>query len=1125
MKKPLVLLVCFLAFCFALSGAAQATSPIVFPGIEDYYGTGTCGENLTWLREQIGPGAIRLTIRGSGRMYDYDNSNLPPWWDYSTVIEEIVIEDGVTSIGDGAFDCLVHLNSITIPDSVTSIGNSAFSYCGQLYMINLPPALTTIGEYAFLGSGLQAIQIPDSVTRIGKGAFLRCELLGTVSLPAGITAIEDFTFDGCVYLNYIKIPQSVARIGRYAFSRCDSLKYIEIPANVVTIGEGAFGPGPQEVRYGGSRTMWSKIDFSNSNESLRNAAITYLQPDPSPVELNVSVVLNNQAKNKPDRILISSNVAFDNYGITLIGSGTDPAGKTEVSLPYPVTEIQTPVGRIPEDDNLVRNIIVSFKYDGKIYSKNATLTWEDRVELQAPDIDVVPTLSSEEDVNIRLYNGSGLPAGTELYVKRVKEYNGYVSSGYSSSELINEFRIPLSDFIDLEYPDEEAWVYGLGIGGWPSGHYQLTCCFVCDGTYGPEKIIAVEITGEGGRAERPTVTAASSIRAGQPLAVTFPNGIPQGTVVFYTIRDEKQNPVKSPSMGISNGFLDENRSIVIDSFGLDAGEYVIWLYASEDGKKHSDSEILYVTVTGTRPDVPQIDILKNHALINDSNSIRLTGDGLEDYYIVRYKDAAGSDWSYSWYRADINSGHVYFSETQESQSLVLNLGPVNKTDEPEAGTWYFTVRGRKNGCWSEESRTFCLSWWSRGPAPLPSVTVPDQLKAGEPLIILMNAPFPEDLYLSVNILDSEGQYIYSGGIYDYNVNSADSYPVPEYLKYEGLEEGSYQIVLRAYFGGFDPSDSYRFPLTVAGVYDPDPGNNDPDALDSGTCGENLTWTLSTEGVLTIRGTGPMHHYEAAAREAVILPPWTGHSSIIRSVVIESGVTSVGNCAFYGFPALGSVIMADSVESIGTEAFRDCTALTDIRFGAGLTGIGGNAFRRCSGLTSVTLPAGLKSIGETAFAECGLTVVNTEGEVKTMDFFYGSESGSHLYHIALPAAVEHVYSSAFYGNPLPYEDPDLVLPADLKTIEAEAFAGISAGFVRLPEELEAIGGGAFAGSSVRYVYVPQNCNCNNIAGDAFPKGTVILGYPEWLTGYSNAKEFAEENGYTFMGLEDPHFWED
>ena len=103
MKKALVLLVCFLAFCFAMDGAAQATSPIVFPGMEEYYGTGTCGDNLTWVRLPDNPGSAKLIIIGSGPMYDYDYSNRPPWWDCSTVIDEIVIEDGVTSIGYAAF--------------------------------------------------------------------------------------------------------------------------------------------------------------------------------------------------------------------------------------------------------------------------------------------------------------------------------------------------------------------------------------------------------------------------------------------------------------------------------------------------------------------------------------------------------------------------------------------------------------------------------------------------------------------------------------------------------------------------------------------------------------------------------------------------------------------------------------------------------------------------------------------------------------------------------------------------------------------------------------------------------------------------------------------------------------
>ena len=108
--------------------------------------SGSCGTDVKWeLREEI---VLILTISGTGEMENFELSN-QPWKEYAANIEEIVIEEGVRSIGDYAFYNCSSILSITIPDTVTTIGNSAFYGC----------------------TGLRRIVIPDSVTRIGNSAF------------------------------------------------------------------------------------------------------------------------------------------------------------------------------------------------------------------------------------------------------------------------------------------------------------------------------------------------------------------------------------------------------------------------------------------------------------------------------------------------------------------------------------------------------------------------------------------------------------------------------------------------------------------------------------------------------------------------------------------------------------------------------------------------------------------------------------------------------------------------------------------------------------------------------------------------------------------------------------------
>ena len=139
-----------------------------------------------------------------------------------------------------------------------------------------------------------------------------------------------------------------------------------------------------------------------------------------------------------------------------------------------------------------------------------------------------------------------------------------------------------------------------------------------------------------------------------------------------------------------------------------------------------------------------------------------------------------------------------------------------------------------------------------------------------------------------------------------------------------------------------------------------------DIADSGTCGakgSNLTWTLDSEGVLTISGSGDMHDYDFPSA------PWYDSRSRVKSAVIADGVTSIGDDAFKGCTSLTSVTIPDSVTSIGWDAFEDCTSLTSVTIPDSVTRIGEQAFDGCKSLASVTIPDSVTSIGDGAFYCC------------------------------------------------------------------------------------------------------------------------------------------------------------
>jgi hypothetical protein len=139
-------------------------------------------------------------------------------------METLVLEEGMTSIGNYAFFSCIGLPSVTIPNSVTSIGDHAFEYCSGLTSVTIPNSVTDIGSCAFREcSGLTSVTIGNSVTSIGSGAFQSCSGLTSVTIGNSVTSIGSYAFDGCSGLTSVTIGNSVTSIGSEAFRECSGL--------------------------------------------------------------------------------------------------------------------------------------------------------------------------------------------------------------------------------------------------------------------------------------------------------------------------------------------------------------------------------------------------------------------------------------------------------------------------------------------------------------------------------------------------------------------------------------------------------------------------------------------------------------------------------------------------------------------------------------------------------------------------------------------------------------------------------------------------------------------------------------------------------------------------------------
>lgn len=196
--------------------------------------SGTCGESATWSISAEGV----LTISGTGAIGDY-TENDAPWQSLRADITAIVIEKGITRIGNYAFhDCWVATSAV-LPEGLVEIGENAFRSCGALEEIDLPPELTTIGIGAFYyTSALTSITIPGSVETF-LDAF-NDSGLETVTIENGVDEVDSYAFCNCYHLKSVTLPDSIQSIGNYAFSGCQQLEELDLPDGITSFGEYAF---------------------------------------------------------------------------------------------------------------------------------------------------------------------------------------------------------------------------------------------------------------------------------------------------------------------------------------------------------------------------------------------------------------------------------------------------------------------------------------------------------------------------------------------------------------------------------------------------------------------------------------------------------------------------------------------------------------------------------------------------------------------------------------------------------------------------------------------------------------------------------------------------------------------
>ena len=284
---------------------------------------------------------------------------------------------------------------------------------------------------------------------------------------------------------------------------------------------------------------------------------------------------------------------------------------------------------------------------------------------------------------------------------------------------------------------------------------------------------------------------------------------------------------------------------------------------------------------------------------------------------------------------------------------------------------------------------------------------------------------------------------------------------------------------------------------------------------SGECGnqgDNLTWQLTGDGVLTVAGTGAMSDYGSSDT------PWVDYRDRIKSVVLESGVNQIGKYAFSDCSNLTDVTIPEGVTGIAAYAFNRCTGLKSISIPGTVTSIGDSAFYKCSNLTGLTIPEGVTHIGASAFRSCtslaDVTVANSVISIGSLAF----ADCTNLTGIALPGGLRTLGSNPFKGctqitsftiseSNSSFCSVDGVLFNEACTRILAVPGGIS-GSYSIPDGVTSIDSYAFSG-------------CSSLTGVTIPSGVTGIGSYAFsgcssLTGVTILDGVKRIDSYAFSG---------
>ena len=876
-----------------------------------------------------------LTISGTGEMYNFTYYTVP-WYSQKSNIKSVNIVNEVTSIGDYAFSECQNIYSIDIPKSMTVIGKYSFWGCSSLSSIIIPDSVIKIDDNAFYEcKALTDISIPDSVTSLGKAVFYNCFNLKSVKLPDNLTVLPPSFFGACFRLESIDLPNTLTTIGNSAFGACEKLLNINIPENVTEIGGDAFS---------GCHGLKS-IVIPDSVESIKAGTFHYCWG-----LISVSLPVN----------------------LKYIGKQAFCECKSLISLDIPdmVTSIEDDAficcGNLKEinvdlDNNSYSSI------DGVLIDKKRNSIFQYPCGNEAHTYDIPNNVVSINDY--AFYDCKSLES-----VNISNNVKSIGTCAFENCTSLTSITIPNS----VTQIGDEAFRYCTDLksvnilGGVTSIGYAVFCnCTSLKSLNISDSVTSIE---------------SSAFYECSLTHIHIPNGktasdykgkgsLPNNDEYYFPL--DKNGHCSDPDcpMGL---YFDPKKCGKCGS----SGSNLVWEYSNGTLTITGSGDMYsYWYLEDSTPWKEYADEINTVVLDSRITSIGSGAfDKCSNLSEITIPDGVKSIGAFAFRDAGLTSLNIPDSVTSIGTGAFENLKRITSINIPNS--WTSIQNYAFYGCTNLKSVNIPNSVTSIGfyafcnCTNLKSVNIPDSVTSIENGAFLCCKSL-----ISVNI---PAGVKHKMGI--------DTFGYCTSITHIHIPNGKTASDYRLMSGGLPEESSYYFPLDENGHC------SDPDCpmglyFDPNKCGDNLVWEYSN-GTLTITGSGDMFDWET--EDDV---PWKEYANEIKTVVLDSRITSIGACAFYECGNLSEIVIPDGVTSIGGSAFFYCGSLSDIKIPDSVNYIHDCAFFYCTSLKSVIIPNGVKSIGHETFQGCAnLESVSISESVTEINrsAFTGCDSLKHIH---------------------------------------------------------------------------------------------------------------------------------